>query len=151
METQLKIGDLAKQTGVAVGTLRYWSDLRLLQPVKKGNNGYRYYGEDASQQVQFIKKAQAIGFTLEEIKTILDVKDRGEQPCSLVQSLLARKIEQLEIQIAKMNSFKEELEEYRTRWQMQPNPKSKSQEVCPLISSVSLDNHSKQLEDSETK
>ena len=136
--TYLKIGELAKQTGLAVGTLRYYSDLGLLQPVQRGDNGYRYYTQNASRQVEFIKKAQAIGFTLEEIKTILDVRDRGEKPCNLVQSLLDNKIEQLEIQIKKMILFKQELEEYRTSWINNPNPKSDSQEVCPLISSVSL-------------
>lgn len=133
----LKIGELAKQTGVPVGTLRYYSDLGILQPKLRGNNGYRYYSEDASQQVQFIKKAQALGFTLEEIKKILDVRDRGEQPCSLVQSLLASKIEQLELQIKQMTLFKAELEHYRTAWTnnyIEPQP----QEVCPLISSVTL-------------
>ncbi|ELS03270.1 putative transcriptional regulator [Xenococcus sp. PCC 7305] len=134
----LKIGELAKQTNLAVGTLRYYSDLGLLQPVQRGDNGYRYYSQNASKQVEFIKKAQAIGFSLEEIKTILDVRDRGEKPCSLVQGLLDKKIEQLEIQIKKMSLFKQELEEYRTSWVNNPNPKSDSQEVCPLISSVSL-------------
>ena len=134
----LKIGELAKQTGLAVGTLRYYSDLGLLQPVQRGSNGYRYYCSDASQQVQFIKKAQTLGFTLAEIKQILDVRDRGEKPCSLVQSLLDKKIEQLEIQINQMNLFKAELEEYRTAWTNNPNPESQPQEVCPLISSVSL-------------
>ncbi len=134
----LKIGELAKQTNLAVGTLRYYSDMGLLQPVQRGDNGYRYYSQNASKQVEFIKKAQAIGFSLEEIKTILDVRDRGEKPCSLVQGLLDKKIEQLEIQIKKMSLFKQELEEYRTSWVNNPNPKSDSQEVCPLISSVSL-------------
>ena len=135
----LKIGELAKQTGLAVGTLRYYSDIGLLQPVARGDNGYRYYSQNASRQVEFIKKAQAIGFTLEEIKTILDVRDRGEKPCNLVQSLLDKKIEQLKIQIKKMSLFKQELEEYRTSWINNPNPESDSQEVCPLISSVTLD------------
>ncbi|MCC0175931.1 heavy metal-responsive transcriptional regulator [Waterburya agarophytonicola K14] len=135
----LKIGELAKQTNLAVGTLRYYSDMELLQPVQRGDNGYRYYSQDASKQVEFIKKAQAIGFSLEEIKTILDVRDRGEKPCGLVQSLLDNKIGQLEIQIKKMSLFKQELEEYRTSWVNHPNPESDSQEVCPLISSVSLD------------
>ena len=135
----LKIGELAKQTNLAVGTLRYYSDMGLLQPVQRGDNGYRYYSQNVSKQVEFIKKAQAIGFSLEEIKTILDVRDRGEKPCSLVQSLLDNKIEQLEIQIKRMSLFKQELEEYRTSWINNPNPASDSQEVCPLISSVSLD------------
>ena len=134
----LKIGELAKQTGLAVGTLRYYSDLELLHPVYRGDNGYRYYSPDAGRQVKFIKKAQAIGFSLEEIKQILDVRDRGEQPCSLVRNLLSRKIEQLEIQIEKMNHFKAELEEYRVAWSNNPHPQSEPQEVCPLISSVSL-------------
>ena len=143
----LKIGELAKQTNLAVGTLRYYSDLGLLQPVQRGDNGYRYYSQNASKQVEFIKKAQAIGFSLEEIKTILDVRaprsgslrDRGEKPCGLVQSLLDTKIEQLEIQIKRMSLFKQKLEEYRQNWINNPNPESDSQEVCPLISSVSLD------------
>lgn len=137
MDNYLKIGQLAKQTGLAVGTLRYYSDLGLLEPVQRGDNGYRYYGIDAARQVEFIKKAQALGFTLEEIKQILDVRDRGEIPCSLVQSLLDQKIEQLQIQIKQMTLFKAELEEYRTAWK-DPKPEPDPQEVCPLISSVSL-------------
>ncbi len=141
--TYFKIGQLAKQTGLAVGTLRYYSDLRLLQPVKRGDNGYRYYSTDAARQVEFIKKAQTLGFTLEEIKQILNVRDRGEKPCSLVQSLLDNKIEQLQIQIEQMTLFKAELEEYRTAWK-NPTPNPDPQEVCPLISSVSLNTSSKQ-------
>lgn len=134
----LKIGELSKQTGVSVGTLRYYSDLELLLPLQRGDNGYRYYSQDAASQVQFIKKAQALGFALEEIKQFLDVRDRGEQPCNLVQSLLSEKIEQLEIQIRRMALFKAELEEYRTAWKNNPYPEVDSQEVCPLISSVSI-------------
>jgi DNA-binding transcriptional MerR regulator len=146
MSNQLKIGELAKQTSLAVGTLRYYSDLGILQPVHRGDNGYRYYSQDAHKQVEFIKKAQALGFTLEEIKQILDVRDRGEKPCHLVQSLLDHKIEQLKIQIKKMSLFQQELQQYRTSWSNSFNLKSDrvggkiadSQEVCPLIDSVSL-------------
>lgn len=142
----LKIGELAKQTGLAVGTLRYYSDQGVLQPIERGNNGYRYYSEDASHQVEFIKKAQALGFSLEEIKQILDIsvlkkesnRERRENSCGLVQSLLSDKIEQLEIQIRRMALFKAELEEYRSAWTNNPNPKSNSQEICPLISGVSI-------------
>ena len=134
----LKIGELAKQTGLTVGTLRYYSDLELLLPSRIGNSGYRYYSQDAGSQVQFIKKAQALGFTLEEIKQILDVRDRGEKPCGLVQSFLNNKIEQLEFQIKRMTLFKAELEQYRNDWENNPKLETQSQEVCPLISSVSV-------------
>lgn len=137
--TYLKIGELAQQTGLAVGTLRYYSDLKLLKPIKRGDNGYRYYSLDASKQVDFIKKAQVLGFTLEEIKQIIDVRDRGVKPCGLVQSLLDCKIENLRIQIKKMTLFKQELEEYRTAWANNIGVESDSQDVCPLISTVPLD------------
>jgi DNA-binding transcriptional MerR regulator len=137
--TQLKIGELAKQTNLSVGTLRYYSDLGLLQPVQIGDNGYRYYAQDAQKQVEFIKKAQTIGFTLKEIKQILDVRDRGETPCNLVQDLLDNKIEQLEIQIKKMSLFQQELQKYRVSWSDNSNLQSDLQEVCPLIASVSID------------
>ena len=136
--TYLKIGELAKQTGLAVGTLRYYSDLGLLLPAEIGDNGYRYYSQDAISQVQFIKKAQALGFTLKEIKQILNVRDRGEKPCSLVQDLLNDKIEQLELQIKRMTLFKGELKQYRNDWKNNPEINAQSQEVCPLISSVSV-------------
>lgn len=136
--TYFKIGELANQTGLAVGTLRYYSDLGLLIPVYRGDNGYRYYSQDANSQVEFIKKAQALGFTLEEIKQILDVRDRGEKPCDLVQSLLNDKIEQLELKIQRMTSFKGELEQYRANWKNDSDIKLEVREVCPLISSVSI-------------
>mgnify|MGYP001800472030 CR=1 FL=1 len=136
--TYLKIGELAKQTGLTVGNLRYYSEIGLLQPAHRGDNGYRYYAQNASEQVEFIKKAQSLGFTLEEIKQILDVRNGGDIPCDLVQSLLNNKIEQLEIQIKQMTLFKRELEEYRLNWQNKSKRTLKQQEVCPLIDSVHL-------------
>ncbi|MEM7715204.1 MAG: heavy metal-responsive transcriptional regulator [Cyanobacteria bacterium P01_A01_bin.68] len=134
----LKIGELARATRLTVGTLRYYSDIGLLKPIHRGDNGYRYYAINASEQVEFIKKAQTLGFSLEEIKQILDVRDGGEVPCDLVQSLLENKIEQLAIQIKQMTLFKGELEEYRANWANKSNTTLKKEEVCPLIASVSL-------------
>ncbi|BAY86061.1 MerR family transcriptional regulator [Calothrix parasitica NIES-267] len=78
------------------------------------------------------------GFTLEEIKQILDVRNGGDIPCDLVQSLLNNKIEQLAIQIEQMTLFKRELEEYRANWENKPESNLKQEEVCPLIDSVPL-------------
>lgn len=136
--TIFKIGELSRQTGLTVGTLRYYSDRGLLQPIERRDNGYRYYDWNAVQQVDFIKKARALGFSLEEIKQVLDVRDRGEKPCPLVQNLLNLKIEQLRLQIEQMKSFKSELEKYHAAWTNTPNLPAKPEEVCPLISSVSL-------------
>lgn len=135
----LKIGDIAKKTGVSVGTLRYYEVLKLLYPAERGENGYRYYGAEAVQQVQFIKRSQALGFSLEEIRQILDVRDRGEPPCILVKDLLDHKIGQLDAQIRQIAAFKRELEEYRDRWGEDVPPlQEDDHDICPLIATVPL-------------
>ncbi|MEO0536669.1 MAG: heavy metal-responsive transcriptional regulator [Cyanobacteria bacterium P01_A01_bin.123] len=134
--TRLKIGQVSKQTGIAVGALRYYESLGLLCS-ERGENGYRYYPPAAVHQVQFIKKAQALGFSLEDIGEVLNVHHRGDVPCEFVQSLLQAKIEQIEDQIQQMMAFKANLEHYRDRWATtQPHPKPG--DICPLIEAVPL-------------
>ncbi|AFY61875.1 heavy metal-responsive transcriptional regulator [Synechococcus sp. PCC 6312] len=131
----LKIGDVAKQSGVSIPTLRYYETLGLIGPAKRGDNGYRYYSPEVISQVLFVKKAQALGLALDEIRQILNVRDRGELPCEMVQSLLAKKIQQLNTQISQMQTFKQELETYQTQWQS-ITPKLTDAEICPLIDTV---------------
>ncbi|WP_448571732.1 heavy metal-responsive transcriptional regulator [Trichothermofontia sp.] len=132
----LKIGEVAKQTGVAVGALRYYETLGLLRS-ERGDNGYRYYPLAAVQQVQFIKKAQSLGFSLEDIGEVLNVHQRGDIPCELVQSLLQTKIEQLDAQIQEMLAFKAHLEWYRDRWGTR-HPHPQPGDICPLIETLPL-------------
>lgn len=74
----LKIGDLKKQTGVSVGTIRYYEQLELLPAALRHDNGYRYFDRSAIQRVLFIKKAQTLNLSLTEIKEILSSHDRGK-------------------------------------------------------------------------
>lgn len=132
----LKIGEVAKQTGVAVGALRYYESLGLIQS-ERGENSYRYYAPEMVQQVQFVKKAQSLGFSLEDVGEVLTVHHQGDVPCEFVQSLLQEKIQQLEVQIQQMNAFKAELKNYRDRWATdQPHPQPG--DICPLIETVQL-------------
>ena len=134
--TRLKIGEVAKQTDVAVGALRYYEELGLVAS-ERGRNGYRYYAPEVVQQVRFIKKAQTLGFSLEDISEVLTVHEKGDVPCELVQSLLQEKIERLAAQIREMEAFKADLEQYRDRWATsQPNPQPG--DICPLIATVPL-------------
>ena len=134
--SKLKIGEVSKQTDVAVGALRYYETLGLLDS-SRGENGYRYYSPKAVKQVQFIKKAQSLGFSLEDISGVLNLHHQGDVPCDLVQSILEEKIEQLAAKIREMELFKESLEQYRDRWASnQPHPQPG--EICPLIETVSL-------------
>lgn len=133
---RLRIGEVAKQAGVAVGALRYYEELNLLTS-ERGHNGYRYYLPSVVHQVQFIKKAQALGFSLEEIGQVLNVHRQGDVPCELVRSLLQEKIEKIEAQIREMESFKSGLVQYRDQW-AESEPRPEPGDICPLIETIPL-------------
>lgn len=134
---RLKIGEVSKQTGVAVGALRYYEELGLLKS-QRGENSYRYYYPEAIRQVQFIKKAQSLGFSLDDISEVLNVHQQGDVPCDLVQSILQEKIEKLENQIREMQVFKRGLEQYRDSW-ADAEPRPQPGDICPLIETLPLD------------
>lgn len=132
----LKIGEVAKQTDVGVGTIRYYESLGLIAPVERNDNGYRYYDEESVERLQFIRKAQSLQFSLAEIHQILGVRAHGSPVCSLVRDLLKQKIADLEEQIERMNEMKRELETYQSRWESRPLDNPCSQEVCSMIEEV---------------
>ena len=86
-QDSLKAGAVAKAAGVGVQTLHYYERLGLLQKPKRSAANYRLYAPEAVRRVRFIKKAQALGLTLEETKQILDLKDHGREPCRKVAEL----------------------------------------------------------------
>ncbi len=132
----LKIGELAEQTGVAVGTIRYYETLDLIHPVQRGESGYRFYDKSAIRRLQFIRKAQSLQFTLADIQQVLGIRQQGTTICPLVQDLLDHKITHLGEQIERMQSLKSDLEVYRQQWLDRPFDDPRSQELCSLIEGV---------------
>ena len=85
----LLIGEVAKHTGLTPATIRYYESIGLLSQPSRSDAGYRRYGESTLEEIGFIKKAQGLGFTLEEVHEILSLSRRGEAParmCSNSQS-----------------------------------------------------------------
>jgi DNA-binding transcriptional MerR regulator len=134
----LKIGELSKQTQVAVGVLRYYESLGLLLPTQRGHSGYRYYAAESVAQVDFIQKAQALGFSLPEIQHILNVRVLGAGRNLGIRQLLDQKIDCLNSEIQRLTAFKAELENYQSQSTQPELPKEDYlQGLCQLINRVS--------------
>lgn len=73
----LTIGELAQRSGVSTATLRYYDRLGLLRPADRSAGGYRLFGVDEQERLRFILRAKALGLSLDEIRLLLDVWDRG--------------------------------------------------------------------------
>jgi DNA-binding transcriptional MerR regulator len=80
-DLSLKVGAVAKAAGVGVQTLHYYERLGLLPKPERSAGNYRLYSSEAVRRVRFIKKAQAVGLTLEETKQILDLE--GSRACAV--------------------------------------------------------------------
>ena len=90
MASELTIGRVAKLAGVNVETIRYYQRRRLLAEPVKPHMGYRRYPADIVQRIRFIKRAQALGFTLEEIAELLRLEEA--RACAETRDLAAHKM-----------------------------------------------------------
>ncbi|MEA2002037.1 MAG: heavy metal-responsive transcriptional regulator [Actinomycetota bacterium] len=96
----MKIGELARVTGVSTKTIRYYEEIGVLPEPERADNGYRLYAESAVDRLTFVKDAQATGLSLDEIAAILGLRERGEATCNHVMHLLEHHLKQLDSRIA---------------------------------------------------
>lgn len=105
-QTSLTIGRLAKQTHVNVETIRYYQRVGLIQEPERPLEGFRVYPQEYISRVNFIKRAQELGFSLKEIQDLLDL---GDGNCKEVQHLAEQKLEQIETRLSDLKSIKNAL------------------------------------------
>lgn len=96
----LTIGKLARQSGISTDAVRYYEREGLLTPAQKTAAGYRLYNQDAVRRLHFIKHAQQCGFSLAEVRELLELRNRGRSCCTAdVRSVAIAKKRQLESRI----------------------------------------------------
>ncbi|MFA5564695.1 MAG: heavy metal-responsive transcriptional regulator [Acidimicrobiia bacterium] len=105
----MRIGELANQLGLNPRTIRYYESIGLLPEPARTPSGYRDYDERAGELLTFIRTAQGLGITLDEIREILAVRDRGQQPCSYVRDLLRQQVDDIDERIAELGRLRNEL------------------------------------------
>src|SRR5881628_4021678 len=116
-ESPLKVGELAERAGVGVQTLHYYERVGLLPQPDRSASNYRLYQSEALRRVQFIKKAQSLGFTLEEIKEILGLRGQGRAPCRCVADVGKKHLQELDARIAALQEFRRALAAVVPNWE----------------------------------
>ncbi len=136
-ESALKVGELAARAGVGVQTLHYYERLGLLPEPDRSASNYRLYRTEALRRVQFIKKAQAVGFTLEEVKEILELRELGRDPCRCVADVGMKHLRELDERIAALQKFRQALAAVVPKWEKETLHQRKcAGEFCDLIESL---------------
>ncbi len=112
----LHSGELARLAEVSSDTLRHYERKGVLTRPRRAANGYREYPADAVQRVRLVRRALAVGFTLDELVNILRVRNTGGAPCHEVRALAASKLSHIETQLRELISLRDELRATLKDW-----------------------------------
>lgn len=108
--TMLNIGHAAKASGVSAKMIRHYESIGLLKAARRTESGYRVYSDDDVHVLRFVHRARALGFSLEQIGTLLSLwQDKGRASAD-VRALARRHIGELDRKIAEMQAMRRTLE-----------------------------------------
>ena len=134
MTQSLTISRLAKSSGVGIDTVRYYERNGLLPEPPRRASGYRAYRDEDVQRLRFIRRAKQLGFSLEEIRGLLELSQQNEQGVPGVHATAAARLAELDARI-------EELERVRNglRQLVQACPGHGTPHECPILKALTGD------------
>jgi DNA-binding transcriptional MerR regulator len=109
MAKDLKIGEVAALAGVRVDTVRFYERLGLLPVAARAPSGYRFFAPAAVERIQFVKRAQALGFTLDETAEILRSLDAGTVDYAQGSARLRKMLARIDEKVAELRGVRREL------------------------------------------
>jgi len=127
---------LAKKSDVSLYTVRHYTRIGLLKPVRNSNNNYKIYQPSDAVRVRFIKAAGNLGFSLTEIADVLDEAKHGKSPCPMVREIIVRRIEENRRKIKEMQKLQKKMENALEDWSRMKDSMPNGDSVCHLIESV---------------
>ena len=105
----LRAGQAATELGVGVQTLHYYEREGLISPPPRSEAGYRLYPPELLERLRFIRRAQALGLSLAEIKQTLKLAAIGKSPCGRVQNALAERLREVDRRLEELTAFRSQL------------------------------------------
>jgi MerR family transcriptional regulator, copper efflux regulator len=131
VDAMMTIGQLAEAGGVGVETIRFYERKKLIAQPRRPRSGFRRYDEDAARRIRFIRQAQELGFTLAEIKQLLELRLDPRRSCADVKSEAEAKIADIDEKIATLGLMRSALVEI-TRLCSGEGPTS----ACPILDAI---------------
>jgi DNA-binding transcriptional MerR regulator len=105
----MKIGELSTATGTNIETIRYYERIGLLPSPLRTSANYRSYGEPHRTRLAFVRHSRELGFTIEEIRSLLDLSDHPDRDCADADRIATSHLAQVKSKIAQLESLRSEL------------------------------------------
>ena len=129
----MQIGTLAKRFNLNPKTIRYYEAIGLLPAPARTTSGYRHYNEAAAARLGFVQRAKILGLSLDDVRDILAIRDRGERPCERVLDLVDAELAQLDQRIRELTALRADLVALRGQWSTAPTSAAADACLCPII------------------
>ncbi|TMG01867.1 MAG: heavy metal-responsive transcriptional regulator [Chloroflexi bacterium] len=137
LRDRLRIGDVARESGVSVKALRYYETLGLVSPSGRTEAGYRLYSDDSLDRLRFVRQAQALGLPLRDIGEIIRIREGGRTPCEHVRGLVARQITALDAKVEQLDDLRRRLVALQSSLQQSDNGQLAAGIICPCLQAES--------------
>lgn len=137
---RLAIGALSRRTGVNIETVRYYERIGLLPPPARSEGGHRLYGGGHLMRLNFVRRARDLGFTLDEIRALLELAENRDRPCTEAREVAASHLSDVRAKIADLRTMEQVLVDMVARCA------EGSTAECPLIEAL-FDGTAKDSED----
>ncbi len=133
MQSEIRtIGQLARDAGVRVETVRYYERRGLLPRARRSPAGYRLFDDEALRRIRFVKRAQALGFSLREVHELLSLRTAKRVDCDAVRERAARKIADVEEKIRALQAIRKVLLQLVDKCESRRT----SDRDCPILGSL---------------
>lgn len=134
----MKIGELAQQMGLNPRTIRFYESIGVLPEPVRSHSGYREYDRSDLDRLRFIRTAQSLGLSLDDIREILALRERGDAPCTYVRGVIDRQAREVEKRIEELQRLRTELRRLRRVARALPDEIGDERCVCHIIENDAL-------------
>ena len=133
----LQIGQVAQKTGLSVDAIRFYEKSGLLARPARSQGGYRLYQDREVADLEFIQKAQQLGFSLNEIRELFSIQRHPHEVCVHVRDLIAQKLGVVRTKIVELHRMETELAGALRQCRVALRQPSKHQDCCPVLEAIS--------------
>lgn len=129
----MRVIELVRRLGVTSDTVRFYTRIKVLKPVKNKINGYRDYSEEDYSRLRFVLSARQLGFSVGDIQEILDHADKKRSPCPTVRHLIDQRLNETEQRFLDTLQLRERMQQAVTEWSQKPDKVPTGHMICHLI------------------
>ncbi|MFV2057393.1 MAG: MerR family transcriptional regulator [Thiohalomonadales bacterium] len=132
----LTVSEISRYSNVTSDTVRHYVRIGLLNPQRNQSNGYKEFTDKDINIVKFICQARGLGFSLQDISTILHHRQKGKSPCPIVRNIIQIRIGENRLKLQALIKLQQHMEDALQSWEKMPDGIPNGYAICHLIEST---------------